>query len=81
MTKRPRRGNRQKKTERFATLRKRRAQQSALYAALEHKRRDEGRRRNLVLAGWRPLVYTWMDVARAPDRLVREYLTAAATAR
>jgi hypothetical protein len=46
----------------------------------EHKRRDEARRRDLVLAGWRPLVYTWTDVTRAPDRMVREYLAARATA-
>ena len=40
-----------------------------------HKTRDEARRRRLVLEGWRPLVYTWVDVTRRPDRMVREYLT------
>jgi hypothetical protein len=43
----------------------------------EHKRRDEGRRRRLVLDGWRPLVYTWVDVKQEPARMAREYLTAA----
>jgi hypothetical protein len=43
----------------------------------EHKRRDEARRRRLILDGWRPLVYTWVDVMQQPDRMVREYLTAA----
>ncbi len=42
----------------------------------EHKRRDEARRRRLVLDGWRPLIYTWVDVVRQPAVMVREYLTA-----
>jgi hypothetical protein len=45
----------------------------------EHKRRDEARRRRLVLDGWRPLVYTWLDVTQHPARMIREYLTATAT--
>jgi hypothetical protein len=45
----------------------------------EHKRRDEARRRKLVLDGWRPLVYTWVDVTGHPEKMVREYLTLAAS--
>jgi hypothetical protein len=44
----------------------------------EHKRRDEARRRQLVLDGSRHLAYTWEDVTRLPDRMVREYLVAPA---
>ena len=72
MTKRPRRGNRQKKTERFATLRKRRAQQSALYAALEHKRRDETVR--LQAARRRCVKTTGHPKVATIDRRRKEYL-------
>ena len=41
----------------------------------EHKQRDEARRRRLVLEGWRPLVYTWVDVTRRPELMIREFLT------
>jgi very-short-patch-repair endonuclease len=41
----------------------------------EHKRRDEARRRQLVIEGWRLLVYTWVDVVGQPNVMVREYLT------
>jgi len=50
----------------------------AWHSSPEHKQRDEARRRQLVLDGWSHLVYTWEDVTRQPDRMVREYLVALA---
>ena len=72
MTKRPGRGNQQKKTQRFATLRKRRAQRSTLYAALEHRRKEEtvrlhAARRRCVKTTGHPKVATI-------DRRRREYI-------
>src|ERR1700737_670470 len=72
MTKRPRRGGQQKKTQRFATLRKRRAHKSTLYAALEHRRREEtvrlqAARRRCVKTTGHPRVATI-------DRRRKEYL-------
>jgi len=72
MTKRPRRGSQQKKTQRFATLRKRRAAQSTLYAALEHRRKEEAVR--LQAARRRCVTTTGHPKLATIDRRRREYL-------
>lgn len=71
MTKRPPRGNRQKKTQRFATLRKRRADHS-LYAALEHHRKEEAAR--LAAARRRCVTTTGHPKLATIDRRRREYI-------
>ena len=71
MTKRPRRGN-QKKRQRFATLRKRRAQQSKLYVAVERRRREETAR--LQAARRRCVKTTGHPQTPTIDRRRREYL-------
>src|ERR1700736_2758607 len=72
MAKRPQRGNQQKKTARFATLRKRRAEQSALYAALEHKRKEETVR--LQAARRRCVTTTGHPKIATIDRRRKEYI-------
>ena len=72
MTKRPRRGNEKKKAQRFATLRKRRAKQSTLYAAIERKRREETAR--LQAARRRCAKTTGHPRTPTIDRRRREYL-------